>query len=199
MFASWPGICCPYHPQWKHFRWQCYPPIHTRHWNNESGVTHMLHGYPGYHWTPTRRGGAPPHYAQCCKCVWCRGIHSALQAELASCPHICDAGGLSLRPGAPSAPVGQNRAREECTPAAWSLNPSCAAQEETRLVKSLATTMQHTHSHAHTHIHTDISLLFLYIKHTALLPACSSPCLFPVFLLLSLCLLPHTVLTLKSK
>lgn len=112
----------------------------------------MLHGHPGYHWTPARRGGAPLHYARCCKCVWCRGIRSALQTELAPCPHTGDAGSLSLTPGAPSAPAGQHWAKEESTPAAWSLSPSCAAQEERRLVKRLPTTMQHTQ--------TDIYLSF---------------------------------------
>lgn len=128
----------------------------------------MLHGYPGYHLTPTRRGGAPPHYARCCKCVWCRGIRSALQTGLAPCHHIGDAGSLSLTPGAPSAPAGQNRGREECTPAAWSLNPSCAAQEEKEAGEETGYNYT-THSlpHTHTHIHADIYLSFLHIKHTA--------------------------------
>lgn len=151
---------------------------------DESGVTHMFHGCLGYHLSPARRGGAPLRCAQCCKCEWCKGIRSALQTGLAPCPHSGDAGSLIHTPGVPSAPAGEQLPREESTPAAWSLSPSCAAQEQrrggwSRDFLQLCRTLSDVYLSPYTpHILLTPCLLFSFLV------------LFFLLLSLSLCLLP---------
>lgn len=169
--------------------------IHTALSNRESGVTHMLHGCPGYHWTPAHRGGAPPRCAQCCICVWCRGSHCALHTGLSPSPRSGDAGTLSLTPGSPSAQARQRRAKEESNPASWSLSLSCAAQEESRGEEAGEETACNYATHS---VSLSVPLLlfqmyiYLFTHYTYSLLALFFLSCSPFFLLLSLSLPPPT-------